>query len=499
MKVKKYVVREMQEAMRLIRDDMGPEAVIISSYRLPRQNLLDFFRPLQLEVTAALDEPPGSAAPAGLPAGRGETCTIEVGAIAAGCGDAVRGAADAVRLAGVVRTVLPGGRPAVPAVRVENSTVKEKFTASGQENGPSSFNIILKQQEETLMEGDPARRWRRKLLEMEVLPEVVERLLDGLTGPDGEEDEAEELLRVRLKSRLAALVEPAYRPPSGAAVNHTPAGAVRPEPVAGRALITGRRERLLPGEDAGGVQHGSAPRAVHDGPVPDAGPPEASGRHTPAGHPDHGAARLSGRPGRDTGAEKAVYAFIGPTGVGKTTTLAKLATRLVLFENRRIALVALYSHRFGVAEELKFYGETLGVPAEVVMTPAELAAAVRTHRDKHAVLIDTEGVSHRNAAQLLKLKSFLDVLEPGREIFLTLSATTRSRDLLDMAGAFSRTGFTQLVFTKLDETAVRGPALNLVQQTGRPVSYVTAGQSVPDDLETLTPRRLAALLLEETD
>ncbi|MGB9826668.1 MAG: flagellar biosynthesis protein FlhF, partial [Desulfofundulus sp.] len=191
-----------------------------------------------------------------------------------------------------------------------------------------------------------------------------------------------------------------------------------------------------------------------------------------------------------------IQAFIGPTGVGKTTTLAKLATRMALFEQKKIALIAIYSHRFGVVEELKFYGQMIGVPVEVVMTPAELASAVEAHQDKDAVFIDTEGISCRNAGQLLKLKGFMDALPPSRRTFLVLSATTRNRDLLHMAREFARAGYSEFIFTKLDETRTRGGALNLIHQMHLPLAYVTSGQNVPDDIAGVNPRSLAALILE---
>jgi flagellar biosynthesis protein FlhF len=417
MKIKKYIVREMQEAMRLIKEDMGPDAVIIGSYRLPRKSIFDFFRPPQLEVTAALDELPAAPAPAELPPGRPlgaePPATREV--VTAGMfappsttppevrrtrrEEAIRLEADVLKMHDPAQA-LPAGEK-IPEFTLGTPTGQE-------ENNSFSFNTILKQQEEAMMDGDVLERWRRRLLDMEVMEGVVENLLRGLEVNDTTGD-GEDFLLLQIKGRLASLVEDVY-----------------------------------------------------------------SAR-------DH-----SGK----------IYAFIGPTGVGKTTTLAKLATRQALFDQKKIALIAVYSHRFGVVEELKFYGQTIGVPVEVVMTPAELASAVEAHQDKEAVFVDTEGISCRNASQLLKLKGFMDALPPSRRIFLVLSATTRNRDLLHMAREFARVGYSEFIFTKLDETLTRGGALNLIHQMRRPLAYVTNGQNVPDDIAGITPRRLAALLLE---
>ncbi len=414
MKIKKYIVREMQEAMRLIREDMGPDAVIIGSYRLPRKSIFDFFRPPQLEVTAALDELPAAPAPAELPPGRPS------GAEPPALREVVTPGTfppPSTTPPGVQRT----RREGVMLLResIFNKDGPEQILPPGvkalansgpekEENNPSPFNIILRQQEETMMDGDVLERWRRRLLDMEVMEGVVEDLLRGLEVNDTTGD-GEDFLLLQLKGRLASLVEDVY-----------------------------------------------------------------SAR-------DH---------------SSKIHAFIGPTGAGKTTTLAKLATRQALFDQKKIALIAVYSHYFGVVEELKFYGQTIGVPVEVVMTPAELASAVEAHQDKEAVFIDTEGISCRNASQLLKLKGFMDALPPSRRIFLVLSATTRNRDLLHMAREFARVGYSDFIFTKLDETQTRGGALNLIHQMRRPLAYVTGGQNVPDDIAGMTPRLLATLLLE---
>ncbi|MDQ0285576.1 flagellar biosynthesis protein FlhF [Desulfofundulus luciae] len=413
MKIKKYIVREMQEAMRLIKEDMGPDAVIIGSYRLPRKSIFDFFRPPQLEVTAALDELPAPPAAAELPPGRppgaeppatGEVVTPGTFPPPSATPPAVqRTRREGVMLPGE-STFNKGGPGQILPHGVNPGPEKE-------ENNPSSFNIILRQQEEAMMDGDVLEKWRRHLLNMEVMEEVVENLLRGLEVNDTAGD-GEDFLLLQLKGRLASLVEDVY-----------------------------------------------------------------SAR-------DH---------------SSKIHAFIGPTGAGKTTTLAKLATRQALFDQKKIALIAVYSHRFGVVEELKFYGQTIGVPVEVVMTPAELASAVEAHQDKEAVFVDTEGISCRNASQLLKLKGFMDALPPSRRIFLVLSATTRNRDLLHMAREFARVGYSDFIFTKLDETQTRGGALNLIHQMRRPLAYVTGGQNVPDDIAGMTPRRLAALLLEGVD
>lgn len=190
-----------------------------------------------------------------------------------------------------------------------------------------------------------------------------------------------------------------------------------------------------------------------------------------------------------------IITFIGPTGVGKTLTLAKLATRLKIVEDRRVAMIAVFNQRFGAMEKLNFYGDLIGVPVEVVMTPAELARAVEAHSDKDVLFIDTEGRPSMNKSQVLELRSFAGAISEPQNILLVLGAPTKNRDLVRIAGDFKPVGYHGLVMTKLDETDTYGSMLNLVCHTGVPVAYVTNGQNVPDDIEKVAPGRLADIIL----
>lgn len=198
--------------------------------------------------------------------------------------------------------------------------------------------------------------------------------------------------------------------------------------------------------------------------------------------------------------EKAKYlAFVGPPGVGKTTTLAKLATRLRLLEGKKVALITIYTYRYGTADQLKIYGDTIDVPVEVVMTPAELRQAVERHGDKDYVLIDTVGRSSKNTGQVLELKGFLESINGPREIFLVMSATTKDRDLFRVIRDFKIAHYTGYIFTKVDETETLGSMLNVVSKTGIPIKYYTDGQSIPDDIEDVQPRKLAQLMFRSVE
>jgi flagellar biosynthesis protein FlhF len=189
-----------------------------------------------------------------------------------------------------------------------------------------------------------------------------------------------------------------------------------------------------------------------------------------------------------------VTALVGPTGVGKTTTLAKLAARYSLMERKKVGLVTIDTYRIGAVQQLKIYGEILGVPVEEVYTPQELQQKIEGFADKDVVLIDTVGRSPHNDLRLAELRSYLE-RAGDMDRYLVLSCTTKTRDLEDVVASFGQLKPTGLIFTKLDETRCRGGILNVVVKTGLPVMYVTTGQNVPDDIERAGPEKLARLIL----
>ena len=189
-----------------------------------------------------------------------------------------------------------------------------------------------------------------------------------------------------------------------------------------------------------------------------------------------------------------VVALVGPTGVGKTTTLAKLAARFALLEHRQVAMITADTYRIAAVEQLKTYGEIIGVPVEVVFSPAELKEAVARHKSADLVLLDTAGRNPHNAMQMAELKGYLEAAG-SCEVHLVLSLTTRPREALRVVELYHAAGFHRLLFTKADEAEAWGLVPNLVERTGVPVSYLTTGQKVPDDLEVADPNRIAAFLL----
>jgi len=191
-----------------------------------------------------------------------------------------------------------------------------------------------------------------------------------------------------------------------------------------------------------------------------------------------------------------VYMFLGPTGVGKTTTLAKIAARLALVENKKIGLITADTYRIAAVEQLKTYSEILGIPLEVIYEASELQDAIDRFKDKDYILIDTAGRSHKSK----ELKSDYDDLVrylKDVKIFLVMSMTTSFKDLKSIIDSYGFLKEYRLLFTKLDEATSYGNILNMKVLTGKPLSYFTIGQSVPDDIEVADRERIIQYIFDQ--
>jgi flagellar biosynthesis protein FlhF len=189
-----------------------------------------------------------------------------------------------------------------------------------------------------------------------------------------------------------------------------------------------------------------------------------------------------------------VVALIGPTGVGKTTTIAKLAANLKLREKHRVGLITLDTYRIAAVDQLKKYADIIGSPLKVVANAEDLTEAMLGMQDCDYILIDTAGRSPNDTMKLNELKSLLAIAEPD-EVHLVLS-TTNSEECIQLAvSRFGDVRVDKIIFTKLDEAAHVGVVLNVVRKVNKSLSYVTTGQDVPDDIEVGRGRRLAQLIL----
>jgi flagellar biosynthesis protein FlhF len=390
----------MQEALKKIKAELGPEALIIETRKVRRRGLLGWFLPRQLEVTAAVDQVQQAARELPAAAAAGERVPVRprpgpVGQRAQGTVTAPeRG-----RIHPVVRTEeASAGGTGETLLRRELAEVKVLLRR------------MMVRQEAASPEEAFFLKWRQVLVDLDIGEGLADMLVEELRGRN-DLTGRDEAVPVLLTNRVARLLEPVYR-------------------------------EVTPGR---------------------------------------------------------VMAFVGPTGVGKTTTLAKLAAQLTLFHMKRVALVTIDTYRIGAVEQLRTYAEIIGVPLDVVMSPAELEQVLRRHGNKDYVLIDSAGRPFWNAGQVAELQSFLDLVPEPRDVFLVLASNTKPRDLARAAEEFARVRFNKFIFTKVDETETLGAILNIVHRWQMPVIYVTDGQNVPDDIDQVYPKKLAKLIFRGVD
>lgn len=191
-----------------------------------------------------------------------------------------------------------------------------------------------------------------------------------------------------------------------------------------------------------------------------------------------------------------IVALVGPTGVGKTTTTAKLAAMYALNKGNKVALITMDIFRVGAVEQLKTYSRIMGIPLEVASTPKELEKAVEKHSTCDLIFIDTAGRSHKDKEKLDEMKNFLDNKIPI-EVYLCLSATTKDRELEEILSRFRIFSINKVVFTKIDECESVGNMVNLLMKDNLQIAYFTTGQRVPEDIEVATSAKLADMILRE--
>ncbi len=296
-----------------------------------------------------------------------------------------------------------------------------------------------------------------------------------------------------MRESLAGLIRNEAKPPS------VPTGGTSGEPAAGGAdgiRFSEIRRRYT----ARGVDEDLARRMVgilerREG-----------GNEKEGEGPEERAREMIRRQTRVTGplyreGRKAVM-FVGPTGGGKTTTLAKVAAHYALTEKRKVVLVTLDTYRIAAVEQLRTYARILGVPAEVAFSPEELGRLWRRYEDTDLFLVDTAGRSPTDEAYLAELRGYFPSSPEGTESGgegspirmegqLVLPASLRLDVLEETVRRYAAFPIRGLLFTKLDEVNTYGQMFNLMIRAQKPLSYVTMGQRVPEDIERVTPERMA--------
>ncbi|MBE6065281.1 flagellar biosynthesis protein FlhF [Clostridium cochlearium] len=193
---------------------------------------------------------------------------------------------------------------------------------------------------------------------------------------------------------------------------------------------------------------------------------------------------------------KGAVVLVGPTGVGKTTTIAKLAGRLSLVEKKKVGLITVDTYRIGAVDQLKTYADIMGIPFKVVFSINDMEEAIENMKNCEVVLVDTTGRSSKNVMQISELRAFIEKVNSDN-IHLVISSTTKNRDIDNIVEGYKTLGYNNVIITKLDETTTYGSILNIVNSTKKPISFITTGQNVPDDIRAITPKEISSLILGE--
>ena len=448
MLVKTFQADTMAEALRQVKAELGPDAMILSTKKERQGGILGFFSKQVVKVTAAID--PHRPSP-------------------------------------------PPSPPSPPPVR-ERLVEREKTAKEEFENSmlaPLARELKeLRERVEQLSRRDDELKQRHVQSAEQPSETARENEVAGINLNNIPRQDLEEIKKLLLntltKNQEGAVKSVQWPAADEEPDNRTPASQGSPSATGGGSTPL---EREL-------ERQGIAPDAMQKILATVRTIPSEQEQHSLAGSLGAAFSRLIKFSGvlRLKKNSPRVIALVGPTGVGKTTTTAKLAAMYALNRGNKVALITMDIFRVGAVEQLKTYTKIMGIPLDVASTPKELEKAVERNSDCDLILVDTAGRSHKDSDKLEEMKGFLQGTIQT-DIYLCLSATTKDRELEEILKRFKIFDINKVVFTKLDECESFGCIVNLLLKANLQIAYFTNGQRVPEDIEVATSEKLAELIL----
>lgn len=473
MKVKRYIVEDIPEAVQLIRSELGSDAVILNTKEIRVGGFLGMFRKRKVEVTAAIDEGAKKPPPRKPAIPRATSASsIEKPATAVAV-------AEPKVDAGALAPVLPAGavrdRYAQPSFADKprpSAFAAQLDSAAQQLVEPRPFAAPTEEQADTLAAAVKVLEEREsKQAKQTAEPEAAPVKPANDIVPGDESSALLHELRSMKDMMLKLTKQQTYRSMPESVMRWSRRLAEQGvEPVYVEQFAEAVNERLGGGNDDSLSSYEAAKSVLREWIGPSQGlglPPNARIVH-----------------------------FVGPTGVGKTTTIAKLAAEQAINYRRQVGFITADTYRIAAVDQLRTYADILNVPLEVVFSPGELTRAYKKLDDRDLVFMDTAGRNYRNELFVSEVNS---LLSPGEEseTILVLSMTHKYSDMRTVASQFAKYGVDQLLLTKFDETDTFGSVLNLIKEFSFHISYITCGQTVPDDIRAYDPEDLVRRLLGE--